>query len=112
MGYRQTTIKTIWHPKERARSKRYGAFKAKILLLSIQAGMPNIGKAIKEHPPRLSVRVFWKKEPKIDFKNVYGAVEDSLFYEWDRHVKPGKESDVVWDSGKEELHVIVELDGL
>ena len=72
--------------------------------------MPNNGRATKERPPRLSVQVFWKKEPRIDFKNVYGAVEDSLFYEQDRHVKPGSLSDVVWDCGREELRVIVELD--
>jgi hypothetical protein len=111
MGYRQTTKKSIFHPKERERSKRYAGFKERVLLLSIEAGMPNIGRATKENPPRLSVQVFWKREPKIDFKNVYGAVEDALFYEWDRHVKPGHDSDVEWDSGKEELRVIVELDG-
>lgn len=110
LGYRQTTMKSIWHPKEREKSKRYGGFKTRVLILSMQAGMPNNGRATKERPPRLSVQVFWKKEPRIDFKNVYGAVEDSLFYEQDRHVKPGSLSDVVWDCGREELRVIVELD--
>jgi hypothetical protein len=112
MGYRQTTKKTMFHPKERERSKRYGRFKERVLLLSLVAGMPNIGRATKEHPPRLSVKVFWKKEPRIDWANCYKSAEDSLFYEWDRHVKPGSESDVVWDCGKEELQIIVELDGL
>lgn len=111
LGYRQTTKKTIWHPKERERSKRYGAFKQKVLLLSMEAGMPNIGRATKEKPSRLSVQVFWKKEPRIDWANIYKGVEDSLWYERDRHVKPGHDSDVTWDSGKEELRVIVELDG-
>lgn len=110
LGYRQTTKKSMFHPKERERSRAYGQFKERVLLLSVAAGMPNIGRAEKVRPPRLSVAVFWKKEPRIDFKNVYGAVEDALFYEWDRHVKPGHYSDVEWDSGKEELHVIVELD--
>lgn len=110
LGYRQTTKKTIWHPKERERSKKYGAFKEKVLIISIEAGMPNIGRAEKERPPRLSVQVFWKKEPRTDFTNILKAVEDALFYQWDRHVKPGAYSDVTWDSGKEEARVIVELD--
>jgi hypothetical protein len=111
LGYRQTTRKSIWHPKERERSKKYGVFKEKVLLLSLEAGLPNMGTALKERAPRLSVIVFWKKEPRIDFKNVYGALEDAVFYEWDRYVKPGRYSDVIWDSGKEEANVIVELDG-
>jgi hypothetical protein len=100
----------MFHPKERARSRAYAGFKERVLILSIAAGVPNNGRATKEHPPKLSVKVFWKKEPRVDFKNVYGAVEDSIFYQWDRHVKPGKESDVTWDHGKEELHIVVELD--
>lgn len=111
LGYRQTTIKTMYHPKERARSKAYGQFKEKVLILSIQAGLPNMGMAEKERPPRLSVKVFWKKNVRVDFKNIYGAIEDSLWYlpQGDRHVKPGNQSDVVWDSGREEAVVIVEM---
>ena len=108
MGYRQTTSKTIWHPKERARSKAYGQWKEMVLILSMQAGLPNMGRAEKEKPTRLSVEVFWKKEPRIDWKNVYGSLEDSIFYEQDRYVIPGKYSDVFWDSGREEARVIVE----
>lgn len=110
LGYRQTTKKSMFHPKERERSKAYGGFKNRVLLLSIAAGLPNMGRAEKEHAPRLSVHVFWEKEPRVDFKNVYGSVEDAIFYEWDRHVKPGKESDVTWDCGKEEVKIVVELD--
>lgn len=109
MGYRQTTAKTMFHPKARARSKAYGAFKNRVLLLSLEAGAPNMGRATKERAPRLSVEVFWKKEPRIDFKNVYGALEDSVWYEDDRYVIPGKHSDVHWDTGKEEARVIVEF---
>lgn len=100
----------MFHPKQRKRSQAYGQFKERVLLLSIEAGMPNMGRAEEERPPRLSVIVFWKKNPRIDWANVYKAVEDGIFYEWDRHVKPGHYSDVTWGSGKEELHVIVELD--
>lgn len=108
MGYRQTTSKTIWHPKERARSKAYGQWKKNVLILSMQAGLPNMGRAEKENPPRLSVEVFWKKEPRIDWANCYKSCEDAIFYEWDRHVIPGKYSGVIWDSGREEARVIVE----
>lgn len=109
LGYRQTTMKTIWHPKERARSKSYGQFKEKVLILSIQAGLPNMGKAEKEKPPRLSVEVFWKKEPRIDWANIYKSCEDSIWYQWDRHVIPGKYSGVIWDSGREEARIVVEI---
>lgn len=110
MGYRQTTKRSMFHPKERERSKAYGEWKKKVLILSVQAGLPNTGKAEKEHPPRLSVKIFWKKAVRADFKNIYGSVEDSLFYlpQGDRYVKPGKHSDVTWDSGREEAIVIVE----
>lgn len=109
MGYKQTTSKSIFHPKERARSKAYGQFKTTVLMLSMQAGLPNMGTAMKEKAPRLSVELFWKKEPRIDFKNVYGSLEDSVWYENDRYVIPGKFSDVHWDTGREEAKVIVEL---
>lgn len=109
LGYRQTTKKTMFHPKERARSMAYGAFKQRVLLLSIQAGLPNMGLALKEKAPTLSVMVYWEKHPKVDWKNVYGALEDSIFYEGDRYVKPGKHSGVEWDSGEEKAVVTVEL---
>lgn len=109
MGYRQTTVKTMFHPKARARSKAYGAFKNKVLLLSLEAGAPNMGRATKERAPRLSVELFWRKEPRLDWKNSYAAVEDALFYEDDRYVIPGKYSNVHWNTGKEEARVILEL---
>lgn len=109
MGYKQTTAKTMFHPSQRARSKAYGAFKQMVLLLSMEAGLPNMGTAKKEQAPRLSVEVFWKKEPRLDWKNLYGALEDGIFYENDRYVIPGKFSDVHWDTGKEEAKVVVEL---
>lgn len=108
-GYRQTTVKTMYHPKERARSRAYGMWKEKVLYLSIQAGLPNMGKAVKWKAPRLSVMLYWKKEPRLDWKNAYGAVEDSLWYENDRYVIPGKHSGVVFDSGVEKAVVTVEM---
>lgn len=109
MGYKQTTHKTMFHPKERARSKAYGQFKQRVLLLSMEAGLPNIGTALKERAPRLSVELFWEKEPRLDWKNAYGAIEDGIFYENDRYVIPGKFSDVHWNAGREEANVTVEL---
>lgn len=109
MGYKQTTTKTMFHPKERARSKAYGQFKNAVLMLSMEAGAPNMGKALKENAPRLSVELFWKDEPRIDWKNAYGALEDGIWYEDDRYVIPGKHSDVHWNTGKEEARVIIEI---
>jgi hypothetical protein len=110
LGYRQTTKKAMFHPNERDRSKAYGAYKEKVRILSIAAGLRCDGRAEKARPPRLSVEAFWKGEPKVDFKNVYGAVEDALWYTWDRHVIPGKYSNVQWDTGEEDrLLVTVEL---
>jgi len=109
MGYKQTTWKTMFHPNERARSKAYGQFKKNVLLLSMEAGAPNMGTALKEMNPKLSVEVFWKVEPRIDWKNVYGAIEDGIWYEDDRYVAPGKESGVHWNTGREEVKVIIEI---
>jgi hypothetical protein len=111
MGYRQTTKKSIFHPKERARSQAYGAWKEKVRLLAYAAGLPDLGMALREKPPRLSTHVFWKKGVLRDWKNVHGAVEDSLWYlpQGDKYVKPGKYSDVTWDSGVEKAIVTVEL---
>ena len=109
LGYRQTTKKTMFHPKERARSQAYGEFKKRVLIMSIQAGLPNMGLAKREKMPRLSVAVHWAKHPKIDWKNVYGGIEDALWYEDDRYVKPGKFSDVFLDTGVEKAIVTVEI---
>lgn len=111
MGYRQTTSKSIFHPKERARSQAYGQWKERIRLTAFAAGLPDLGMALRTSPPRLSVHVFWVKGVLIDFKNLYGACEDALWYQpqGDRYVKPGKYSDVTWDSGVEKAIVTVEL---
>lgn len=110
MGYRQTTRKTMFHPKERARSKAYGEWKGKVLALAISAGFKNTGMSLMDAPPRLSVHVFWKGATKIDFKNLYGAVEDAIFYlpQGDRYVRPGRYSDVTWGAPREEALVTLE----
>jgi sugar phosphate isomerase/epimerase len=109
MGYKQTTKNTMFHPNERARSKAYGQFKKNVLLLSMEAGAPNMGMALKEMAPKFSVEVFWKEEPRIDWKNLYGALEDAIWYEDDRYVIPGKLSNVHWNTGREEAKVVIEL---
>lgn len=109
-GYRQTTKKSIFHPKERERSKAYGAWKEKVLILAIAAGLRLTGMSEIERAPRLSVQVFWEGATRIDWKNVYGAIEDALWYapQGDRYVRPGSHSDVVWGAPQEEALVTVE----
>lgn len=111
MGYKQTTSKSIFHPKERERSQKYGQWKEKVRILAHAAGFTTTGMAEMKRPPRLSVHAFWKTFPRLDFKNLYGACEDALWYlpQGDRYVKPGKYSDVTWDSGREEAIVTVEF---
>jgi len=108
MGYHQTTKKSMFHPKERAKSEAYGRFKEACLILSMQAGAPNMGAATKEMGMRLSIEVFWSKDPRLDWKNVYGAIEDGIFYQQDQFVRPGKWSDVHCDAGREEAKVTME----
>lgn len=112
MGYKQTTKNSIFHPKERERSKRYGAWKEKVRILACAAGIPLTGHAATMRViPRLSVHAFWQTSPHLDWKNLYGAVEDSLFYlpQGDRLVRPGKYSDVTTNAEREEAVVTVEF---
>lgn len=111
MGYKQTTRKSMFHPNERDRSLAYGAFKERVRLMAYQAGMQIIGTSTPEHPPRLSVHVFWTGATKIDWKNVYGSVEDAIWHlpQGDRYVRPGKYSDVTWGAPREEAVVTVQL---
>lgn len=110
-GYRQTTRKSILHPANRKRSKAYDAWKEKVRILAVAAGLRLLGAADMSKPPHLSVQVFWKGTPRIDWKNLYGAVEDALWYapQGDRYVKPGAHSDVSWETGKEEALITVEF---
>lgn len=109
MGYKQTTKKSMFHKDNRKRSHDYGQFKNRVLINSMQAGLPNMGLAKKEKPPKLSVMVFWKGDVRIDWKNMYGAIEDAIWYDGDSYVMPGKFSGVQWDSGEEKAVVTVEM---
>lgn len=103
LGYRSSTRRSLYSK----RNRKYAEFKRKVLALAMEAGWKCQTEAIKDVPPYLSVSVRWKKNPRVDWKNLYGAIEDALFYE-DQFVKPGKHSDVEWDTKVEEALVIVE----
>lgn len=102
-GYRQTTRYSLWLP----RNAKYAQFKKNVLYLAMEVGWKGHVQALKEWPPLLSVAVRWRKGPRVDWKNIYGAIEDALFVE-DRHVKPGAKSAVEWDTGIEEARVTLE----
>lgn len=102
-GYRSSTVRSL-HLKKNV---KYSEFKNRVLALAMEAGWKCKAVALKDIPPYLSVHVRWRKDPRIDWKNVYGAIEDALFSE-DRFVKPGRFSDVEWDCGVEEAIVVVE----
>ncbi len=75
---------------------------------AMEAGF--IGKVVslKEAPPFLSVRTFWKRNPRIDWANCYKAVEDGVFSQ-DRFVVPGPDSTVSWDTGEEYVEVFLDV---
>jgi hypothetical protein len=75
----------------------------------MEAGWRGKLDAIKEVRVWLSVQVFWKRSPRIDWKNMYGGIEDALFSE-DRYVIPGKYNDVVWDNGYECAFIFIEVE--
>lgn len=80
-------------------NKRYHDFKSSVLLLAMESGFQNNGTATKEESPRLTVRVYWKNDPRIDWANVYKCIEDSLWYESDRFVQPGDGSGFFCNDG-------------
>ena len=109
-GYAQTTRATIHSkdPKVRARIEKRVAFKEYILLTAMEAGFTGKCEALKSCPPYLSVHVYWNKNPRIDWKNIYGLIEDSLFSP-DQFVKPGRKQGLTWDCGEEYAEVWIEI---
>lgn len=87
--------------------KKYTEFKNFVLETAMRNNWAGRVDSLIDHPPRLSVHVKWKKNPRTDWSNIYKAVEDALFSQ-DRWVKPGNKSDYEWDCGKEEVIVIIE----
>lgn len=115
-GYRSQTRKGLYkkHMEKRGIKLRrpdtgakYERYKKEVLYMAMAAGFKGRVTALYEHPIYLSVIVRWKKGPRIDWKNMYGGIEDALFEE-DRFVKPGKHQDVVFFAGVEEAEVILE----
>lgn len=103
LGYR-ASVRRAFDPK-------YRAFKDKVGWLAVQAGVP-VGKLDpSEAMVKLSVFVYWKKTPRIDWSNVYKAVEDALFKQ-DRYVQPGQLNGFNYSSGRpdgEVMEVLVEV---
>lgn len=102
MGYRQATRRSLWTKENR----KYGAWKGMVLALAMQEGF-RTSDTSRENAYRLHVSVFWKGAPRIDWKNVYGAIEDALWTR-DRYVRPGMMNDWWLDTGRECAVVRVE----
>lgn len=100
LGYRAST--------KRAFDPKYKEYKNRVLIEAMAVGYVGKCVALKEAPPFLAVKVYWKKNPRIDFKNVYGSVEDGLFSE-DSYVLPGPDSGVWWDHGEEFIEVFLDV---
>ena len=96
-GYRQGR-KEAFRP-ERVEYKRRGR-----LIANTQGVPDDLG---REDLVRLSCWIFWKKRQRIDWKNVVGLVEDSLFKD-DRRVFPGRH-DITEHAGIECVSVILEV---
>lgn len=80
LGYR-ASIRRAFDPK-------YVQFKKKVAVLALEAGFDARKIDPMKQEVKLSVWAFWKNTPRIDWKNLYGAIEDSVFFQ-DRWVRPG-----------------------
>lgn len=93
---------------KRAHDPRYKAFKRDVRMIALSAGVPdNVDPKVQK--VRLAVIPHWKRNPRIDWKNVYGAVEDAIF-EQDRWVYPHPDNDFYPATGSEEAEVVVEIE--
>lgn len=98
LGYRASAAR-VFERGPWSKVPKYKAFKERVYLLALQAGFPGGHEVDPEHPPRLSVSIYWKGKPRVDWKNVVGALEDSLWRQ-DRYVVPGEFS-VCYGCGEE-----------
>lgn len=65
--------------------KKYNEYKNRVLGLAMEAGWVGRTNSVSGFPAKLSVNVFWKKNPRIDASNVLKGIEDALF-EQDRWI--------------------------
>ena len=77
--------------------REYSLWKADVFLLAMSAGYRKLTPTHKR-PARLGLFISWKGRPRIDWPNVYKAVEDSLF-DQDRYVVPASTCGMKWDTG-------------
>ena len=103
-GYRAgLSRKGIWDP-------RYRDFKGKVWVLALEAGFDGRKVDPRERVVRLGVFVFWKGRPRVDWKNIYGGIEDALFHQ-DRYVQPGPVNGFSMNSGRpcECAEIVIEI---
>lgn len=86
---------------------RYRGYKERVLAAAMQAGYRPKPIDGKRRKMQLGVHPVWEGAPKLDWKNVYGAVEDALVRR-DRYVQPwGAYCGVQWRCGRTFLQVAI-----
>lgn len=88
LGYRASAAR-VFERSSGSRVPKYRVYKDKVYLLALESGFPAGHEVDPGNPPELSVDIFWARTPRVDWKNVVGAIEDALWRQ-DRYVKPGR----------------------
>lgn len=101
-GYR-ASIRAAFDPK-------YRQFKDRVSALALEAGFIASRFDPEEVEVYLSVFAYWKRRPRIDWKNLYGAVEDAVWNQ-DRWIRPGPINGFNVNSGRpsEVAEVVIEV---
>lgn len=97
----------VGYSKKRYESHAYRMFKQSVYAYALEVGLPPHFQPTIKDPAILSVSIFWKRRPRIDWKNVVGGIEDALFPQ-DRYVVPGEFS-VSWMTSTDE-HAVVAVE--
>jgi hypothetical protein len=108
-GYK-ASVAAVFKKDPMAKLPQLAAFKERVIWTAIAAGWRH-REPTASAPVRLSVVVNWHGAPRIDWKNVYGLIEDALWPQ-DRYVLPGRHSDVKYESTEPEHAYVVIEDGL
>lgn len=103
-GYKASAA-AVFKKDPMAKLPQLAAFKERVQWTAIAAGWRH-REPTADRPVRLSVVPYWHGAPRIDWKNVYGLIEDALYHQ-DRYVLPGSESDVLFDHPQPEHAVVV-----